>query len=143
MNDLVGLNISTCILLIQLIHLSSVCTATKGGPLNEMNYWLNTINLFGGENKTYDEILFDRDCLGGCLTWYTEYNSTVSKFTVRSRLYINKAYLTPIKLINKFYQINTQNLIYTDFIEYVDWDPYSIVYEEFDYPMDIQKCSSS
>jgi hypothetical protein len=33
-----------------------------------MNYWLNTINLFGGENKTYDEILFDRDCLGGCLT---------------------------------------------------------------------------
>ncbi len=54
-----------------------------------MNYWLNTINLFGGENKTYDEILFDRDCLGGCLTQYTEYNSTVSKFTVRSRLYIS------------------------------------------------------
>jgi hypothetical protein len=65
----------------------SVCIASKGGPLNEMNYWLNTINLFGGENKTYDEILFDRDCL----TWYTEYNTTNLQFTVHNRLYIKKS----------------------------------------------------
>ena len=107
-----------------------------------MNYWLSTINLFGGENKTYDEFLFNRDCLRGCLTWYTEYNSTVSKLSVRTRLYIKKADLTRIKLVNKFYQIKAQNLISTDFIEFVDWDIYSIVYEEFDYLMDIQKCSS-
>jgi hypothetical protein len=37
----------------------SICIASKGGPLNEMNYWLNTIYLFGGENKTYDELLFN------------------------------------------------------------------------------------
>jgi hypothetical protein len=36
-----------------------------------------------------------------------------------------------------------QNLISTDLIEYVDCDTYSIVYEEFDYPVVIQKCSSS
>ncbi len=56
-----------------------------------MNYWLNVINLFGGENKTYDEILFYGDCLGGCLTWLTEYNTTGLKSTVRSRLYIKKS----------------------------------------------------
>jgi hypothetical protein len=33
-----------------------------------LNHCLNTINSFSGENKTYDEICFDRDCLGGCLT---------------------------------------------------------------------------
>jgi hypothetical protein len=64
MNDLVELNIFSWVVLIQLIHFNfltypSICIASKGGPLNEMNYWLNTINLFGGENKTYDEILFN------------------------------------------------------------------------------------
>jgi hypothetical protein len=82
----------------------SKCVASKGGPLNEMNYWLNTINLFGGENKTYDEILFDRDCLGGCLTWYIESNVTGVQITVRNRLYIKKkADSTPIKHVRKFY----------------------------------------
>ncbi len=119
----------------------SKCIASIGPPLNEMNYWLNTINLFGGANKTYDEILFDRDCLGGCLTWYTEYNATGTQVTVRNRLYINKAYSIPIKLVRKYYNMNPQYLIATDLIEYVDWDIYSIVYEEFDYPMDIQTCS--
>ena len=120
----------------------SQCFARKGGPSDDMNYWLNTINLFGGANKTYDEIYFDRDCLGGCLTWYNEYNTTSTQYTVRSRLYVKKADSTPIKLVRRFYQINTQNLISTDLIEYIHWNTESIVYQEFDYPMDIQKCSS-
>jgi hypothetical protein len=116
----------------------STCIANRGGSLNERNYWLNTINSFDGEYKTYDEILFDRHCLGGCLTWYTEYNGTGTQFTVHNRLYVKKADSTPIKLVRKFYQMNTQNLI-----GYVDGDTYSIVCEEFDYRIDIQKCSSS
>ncbi len=53
-----------------------------------MNHYLNTINSFGGDNKTYDEILFDRDCLGACLTWFREYNSAAVNYTVRTRLYM-------------------------------------------------------
>ncbi len=121
----------------------SECSASRGGPPKEMNYWFNTINLFGGENKTYDDIYFDRDCGGACLTWYREYNDTDTRMTIRERLYVNKAFDVPIKLVRRFYQINTQTLLSTDLIEYVVWDPYSIVYEEFDYPMDITKCSSS
>lgn len=52
-----------------------------------MNCWSNTINLVGGENKIYAEILFDRDCLGGCLTCYTEYNVTRTQFAIHNRLY--------------------------------------------------------
>jgi len=121
----------------------SNCIASKGEPFHEMNYWLNTINSFGGENKTYDAIFFDRDCLGGCLTWYKEYNATGGQLTVHDRLYIKKADSKPIKLVRKLYLIKTQNLISTDLIGYVDWDIYSIVYEEFDYPMNIQQCTSS
>ena len=121
----------------------SVCTASKGGPPGDINYWLNTINRFGGENKTYTEILFDRDCLGGCLTWYIEYNPAGTRVIIHERLYIRKADLTPIKIVRKFYQRDTEQYLSTDIIGYVDWDTYSIVYEEFNYPMDIQKCISS
>jgi len=81
----------------------SKCIANRGEPINEMNYWLNIIKLFGGENKTYDEIVFDRDCLGGCLTWYREYNVTGTQLTVHDRLYIKeKQILHQLNLSKKF-----------------------------------------
>ncbi len=52
-----------------------------------MNYWSNAVNLVGGENKIYAEILFDRDCLEGCLTYYTEYNATGTQFAIHNRLF--------------------------------------------------------
>ncbi len=63
-----------------------------------MNCWLNTINLFDGENKTHGEILFDRDYLGSYLTCYTEYNATGTQFTIHNRFYIlKKADSMPMK----------------------------------------------
>jgi hypothetical protein len=117
----------------------SECIANRGGPSREMNYWQNLVESFGGENTTYKELLFDQDCLGTCLTWSMEYNSTAAGFIIRSQLFIKKSNLTPIKLIVKLYHIQTGEYYSTNFIQYDNWS-LTIPEEEYSFPMDIKTC---
>ncbi|CAF1508805.1 unnamed protein product [Rotaria sordida] len=44
------------------------CIANRGGSPNEMNYWPNLVQSFDGEHKIYDQLIFNADCDGTCLT---------------------------------------------------------------------------
>ncbi|CAF0992919.1 unnamed protein product [Didymodactylos carnosus] len=117
------------------------CIANRGGPYNEMNYWANLVQSWGGENQTYDKLVFDADCDGICLTWYKEYNSTYyNNYHYQSRLYVKKAEQKPIKIVTKVYGHDTGKLISTDVMRFASWSTDKTPDYEFDYPMDLKTC---
>lgn len=120
------------------------CIANRGGPYNEFNYWPNLVQSFGGEQKVYDELIFDPDCDGTCLTWKKEFNETYNEDyhpeRYVNRLYVKKAEKKPIKMIMTTYDIDTGKLISTTITRFVNWLTGAIPDYEFDYPMDIQTC---
>ena len=116
------------------------CIANRGGPYNEMNYWPNLVQSFGGENKTYDQLIFDADCDGTCLAWTTEGSSTYEHRRYQSRLYVKKAEKRPIKLVLRTYDLDTGNLLSTQVTRFVDWSTDPTPDYEYDYPMDLEAC---
>ena len=116
------------------------CIANRGGPYNEFNYWPNLVQSFGGEQKPYDELIFDSDCDGACLTWKTEFNETYHHQRYVNRLYVKKAEQKPIKMVTTKYDIDTGKLISKSITRFVNWITGAIPDYEFDYPMDIQTC---
>lgn len=117
------------------------CIANRGGPYNEMNYWPNLVQSFGGEKKPYDALIFDSDCDGTCLTWKIEYNSTYEYHRhYVSRLYVKKAEQKPIKMILKAYDSETEKLVSTSITRFTNWTTGNVPDYEFDYPMDLKTC---
>ena len=116
------------------------CIANQGGPYNDMNYWPNLVQSFGGEEKLSDELIFDPDCDGTCLTWKTEYNQSYDHHRYVNRLYVKKAEQKPIKMILTSYDIDTGKLISKSITRFVNWIIGAVPDYEFDYPMDIQTC---
>ncbi|CAF0874866.1 unnamed protein product [Adineta steineri] len=117
------------------------CIANRGGPYNEMNYWPKVVDAFGGESKTYDELIFDVDCDGTCLTWTIEFNSTLHyHYHYQDRLYVKKSERKPIKSVLKAYDIDTGKLVSTDVTRFIGWNTDKIPEYEFDYPMDLKTC---
>ncbi len=119
------------------------CIANRGGPYNEMNYWPNLVQSFGGEKKTYDELIFDADCDGTCLTWKKEYNETYHNYRYVNRLYVKKAEQKPIKTVLKAYDLNTGNLVSTSITRFTNWMTGKVPDYEYDYPMDLETCYKS
>lgn len=116
------------------------CIANRGGPYNEMNYWPNLVQSFGGEQKKYGELIFDADCDGTCLTWKTEYNQTYHHYRYVNRLYVKKAESKPIKMVLKTYDLDTGKLISTSITRFVNWITGKVPNYEYDYPMDLNTC---
>ncbi|CAF5175750.1 unnamed protein product, partial [Rotaria magnacalcarata] len=116
------------------------CIANRGGPYNEMNFWPNLVQSFGGEQKKYDELLFDPDCDGTCLTWKTEYNETYHHYRYVNRLYVKKAEKKPIKIVLKTYDLNTGSLVSTSVTRFINWVTGNVPDYEYDYPMDLETC---
>jgi hypothetical protein len=116
------------------------CIANRGGPYNEMNYWPNLVQSFGGEKKKYDELIFDADCDGTCLTWKTEYNETYHHYHYINRLYVKKAEQKPIKMIMKAYNSETGQLVSTSVTRFTNWITGKVPDYEYDYPMDLETC---
>jgi hypothetical protein len=117
------------------------CIANRGGPYNDMNYWPKLVQSFGGEKKTYDQLIFDTDCDGTCLTWLIEYNTTYHyNYRYQSRLYIKKSEQKPIKMVLKAFDIVTGKLVSTDVTRFVNWSADEIPEYEYDYPMDLKTC---
>ncbi|CAF5047776.1 unnamed protein product [Rotaria sp. Silwood1] len=130
-----------CTYLFNFNALPRQCIANRGGPYNEMKYWPNLVQSWGGENKTYDQLIFDPDCDGTCLTWLQEYNSTHHyRYRYHNRLYVKKAEHKPIKIVMKVYDLDTGNLVSTDVTRFVDWRTDTTPDYEFDYPMDLKTC---
>ncbi len=116
------------------------CIANRGGPYTEMNYWPNLVQSFGGEQKPIDELIFDPDCDGTCLTWKTEFNSTYDHARYVNRLYVKKAEQKPIKMVTRKYSLNTGELISTSITRFTDWTIGQVPDYEYDYPMDLKTC---
>ncbi len=117
------------------------CIANRGGPYNEMNYWPNLVQSFGGEQKKYDELIFDPDCDGTCLTWKTESNgSQYNPYHYVNRLYVKKAEQKPIKIVQKKYDLTTGQLISTSITRFTNWITGKVPDYEYDYPMDLETC---
>jgi len=117
------------------------CIANRVGPPKEINYWPNLVQGFGGEQKKYDELIFDADCDGTCLTWQIEYNETsYSNQRYVSRLYVQKAEQKPIKMITKAYDLKTEILVSTTLTTFTNWITGKVPDYEFDYPMDLKTC---
>lgn len=117
------------------------CIANRGGPYNEMNYWPNLVQSFGGQQKKYDELIFDNDCDGTCLTWKIEYNNTRHyNYRYVNQLYVKKAEQKPIKMILRTYNISTGNLVETSLTKFTNWITGPVPDYEYDYPMDIETC---
>ncbi|CAF1670494.1 unnamed protein product [Adineta ricciae] len=116
------------------------CIANRGGPYTEMNYWPNLVQSFGGETKIYDELIFDSDCDGTCLTWKVEFNRTYPHYRYVQRLYVKKSEQKPIKLTLKLYDISTGKLISTSVTKFVNWITGQVPDYEFDYPLNLEKC---
>lgn len=116
------------------------CIANRGGPYTEMNYWTNLVQSFGGQEKHFDELIFDGDCDGTCLSWIRELNQTEEHQRYVERLYVQKSIQKPIKMITKTFDIDTGKLISKSITRFVNWINGSIPDYEFDYPMDIQTC---
>ncbi|CAF1173237.1 unnamed protein product [Rotaria sordida] len=116
------------------------CIANRGGPYNEMKYWPNLVQSFGGEQKIYDELIFDSDCDGTCLTWKTEFNETYHHFRYVNRLYVKKAEQKPIKMIMRKYDLDTEKLLSTTVTRFVNWITGKVPDYEYDYPMNLTTC---
>ncbi|CAF1184484.1 unnamed protein product [Rotaria sordida] len=118
------------------------CIANKVGPPNEMFYWSNLVRSWGGEKKIYDELIFDADCDGTCLTWKVEGNSTYEHehYHYITRLYVKKAEQKPIKLVMKTFDLDTGKLISSSDTRFLNWITGPVPDYEFDYPMDISTC---
>lgn len=116
------------------------CIANRGGPYNEMNYWPNLVQSFGGENKTYDQLIFDPDCDGTCLVWTVEGTSTYDHHRYQSRLYVKQSLSKPIKNVLREYDIDTGKLLSTQITRFIGWNTDPIPEYEFDYPMDLKTC---
>ncbi|CAF1043585.1 unnamed protein product [Rotaria sordida] len=116
------------------------CIANRGGPYNEMNYWPNLVQSFGGEQKKYDELIFDADCDGTCLTWKTEFNRTYEHYRYVNRLYVKKAEQKPIKMVTRAYNLDTGELVSTSITKFTNWITGKVPDYEYDYPMDLETC---
>lgn len=116
------------------------CIANRGGPYTEMNYWTNLIRSFGGQQKIFDELIFDGDCDGTCLTWIREFNDTYDNQKYLNRLYVQKSTQKPIKMVTKIFDLDTGELISISIAKFWNWINGSVPDYEFDYPMDIQTC---
>lgn len=116
------------------------CIANKGGPYNEMNYWPNLVQSFGGQEKIYDQLIFDSDCDGTCLTWKIEFNETYHHYHYINRLYVKKSEQKPIKMIMKTYDLNTGKLLSTTITRFKNWITGKVPDYEYDYPMDLNTC---
>jgi hypothetical protein len=117
------------------------CIANRGGPYNEMNYWPNLVQSFGGEQKKYDELIFDSDCDGTCLTWKVEFNETHHhQYRYVNRLYVKKAEAKPIKQVLKAYDLQTGQLVSTTISRFSNWISDQVPAYEYDYPMDLETC---
>jgi hypothetical protein len=117
------------------------CIANRGGPYNEMSYWPHLVQSFGGDQKKYDELIFDTDCDGICLTWQIRYNDTYyrDKYYI-NRLYVKKAEQKPIKLVLKAYDLTTGQLVSTSITRFTNWITGKVPDYEYDYPMDLETC---
>ncbi|CAF1404676.1 unnamed protein product [Rotaria sordida] len=116
------------------------CTATKGSPFDYIDHWSNLVETFGGENKKYDEIIFDTDCDGECLTWSREYNNPAAEIILKNTLYIKKNNMTPIKHTSKIYNSTTGQLTMDLTNRFTNWNLNEIQDSEYDFPMDVNTC---
>ncbi|CAF4236159.1 unnamed protein product [Rotaria sp. Silwood2] len=95
---------------------------------------------YGGENKTYDEIIIDDDCGGPCLTWLVHYDSTAVGYTIDNRLYIRQADSTPIKINSTLHDLYTGKFVSTTITRFTDWSLRKIPNSEFEFPIDTKQC---
>lgn len=117
------------------------CIANRGGPMNEMKYWSNLVQSFGGEQKPYDELIFDSDCDGTCLTWTIKYNQTYHhNYHYVNRLYVKQAEEKPIKMLLRTYESDTGKLVSTSITRFTNWITGQVPDYEYDYPMDLKTC---
>jgi hypothetical protein len=105
-----------------------------------INKLANLVQSFGGEQKKYDELIFDADCDGTCLTWKTESNETYDRYRYISRLYVKKAESKPIKIVLRTYDLDTGKLLSTSITRFVSWITGKVPDYEYDYPMDLDTC---
>lgn len=120
---------------------SPPCIVNRGAPSSDLiDYWASIVKSYGGENRTFDEIVIDADCSGACLTWLLNYNSTAVGYTINNRLYIRQNDSTPIKLISTLHDLYTGKFISTTVIKYSDWNLRRIPDSEFEFPIDSKLC---
>ncbi|CAF1329826.1 unnamed protein product [Adineta ricciae] len=117
------------------------CIVNRGAFLKYIDIWPGIVESFGGENKTYDKIIFDKDCDGPCLTWFISYNETVYSFMhYERRLYIRQADSRPIKTTLAWYDLKTGQLVAETESKITYWNLDEIPDSKFQFPMDIKKC---
>jgi hypothetical protein len=119
---------------------SPPCIANRGAFTKEIDYWAGIVKGYGGENKTYDEIIIDEDCGGACLTWLVHYNSNAVGFIIDNRLYIRQVDSTPIKVISTLHDLRTGKFVSTTVIKFTDWNLRKIPDSEYQFPIDTKKC---
>lgn len=120
---------------------SPPCIANRGAFLTYIDYWDGLVKSWGGENKTYDEIIVDKDCGGPCLTWFIQYNETAyTHSNYRNRLYIRQSDSTPIKTTSAQYDLTTGKHITTTVTKFTYWSLDEIPDSEFKSPIDRERC---
>jgi len=120
---------------------SPPCIVNRGAFLKDIDYWGGLVESWGGENTTYDEIIFDQDCGGPCLTWFKQHNETAyTHSNYRSRLYIRQSDATPIKITSARYDLKTGELLSTGVNKFTYWNLDEIPDSEFQFPIDTKKC---
>ncbi|CAF3769049.1 unnamed protein product [Rotaria sp. Silwood1] len=116
------------------------CTATKCSPFDYIDHRSNLVETFGGENKKYDELIFDADCDGECLTWSKEYNNPAAEIILKNTLYIKKDNMIPIKHTSKIYNTKTGQLTMDLTDRFSNWNLNEIQDLEYNFPMDVNRC---
>ncbi|CAF1270679.1 unnamed protein product [Rotaria sp. Silwood1] len=119
---------------------SPPCIANRGAFTNGLDYWTDIVKGYGGENKTYDEIIIDDDCGGPCLTWLVHYDSTAVGYTIDNRLYIRQVDSTPIKINTTLHDLYTGKFVSTTITRFTDWSLRKIPNSEFEFPIDTKQC---
>ncbi|UJR34377.1 hypothetical protein I4U23_021785 [Adineta vaga] len=94
------------------LNSANPCIANRGAFLKYIDTWPDIVESYGGENKTYDKIIFDKDCDGPCLTWFTQFNETQYTFmNYQNRLYVRQSDSRPIKTTQARYDLKTGELV--------------------------------
>ncbi|UJR16818.1 hypothetical protein I4U23_003717 [Adineta vaga] len=104
------------------LNSSPPCIANRGAFLDNIDYWASVVRGYGGENKTYDEIIIDSDCDGACLTWSVKYDATAIGYHVDNRLYIRQTDNTPIKTTTILRELRTGQNVLTSVKKFSDWN---------------------
>ncbi|CAF1329881.1 unnamed protein product [Adineta ricciae] len=117
------------------------CIVNRGAFLKYIDIWPGIVDKYGGENKTYDKVIFDNDCDGPCLTWFTQHNETIYTFmNYQSRLYIRQADSRPIKTTSTIYDLKTGQLFSQTENKITYWSLDEIPDSKFKFPIDTKKC---